>query len=94
MLHNLMKPTNLYKEHLKRLRGTKGPIAGNPIYRFLNTKKGADSTNKKGLYDVEYQDISTLPTESTDKHLRSGVGGIKLIVRFAIVVPLAGQKSS
>ena len=60
MLHNLMKPTNLYKEHLKRLRGTKGPIAGNPIYRFLNTKKGADSTNKKGLYDVEYQDISTL----------------------------------
>ena len=38
MLHNLMKPTSIYQAALKELRGTSGPVAGAPIYRFLGTK--------------------------------------------------------
>ena len=38
MLHNLMKPTSIYQAALKELRGTSGPVAGAPVYRFLGTK--------------------------------------------------------
>ena len=34
MFHNLMKPTSFYQASLTELRGTGGPIAGAPIYRF------------------------------------------------------------
>ncbi len=37
MLHNMMKPTSIYQAAIKQLRGTNGPVAGAPIYRFLNT---------------------------------------------------------
>ena len=38
MLHNLMKPTSIYQAALKELRGTSGPVAGAPVYRFLSTQ--------------------------------------------------------
>lgn len=34
MFHNLMKPTSLYQAGIIELRGTAGPISGEPIYRF------------------------------------------------------------
>ena len=38
MLHNLMKPTSIYQAGIKELRGTNGPVAGAPVYRFLGTQ--------------------------------------------------------
>ena len=38
MLHNLLKPTDIYQGSIAELRGTNGPIAGKPIFRFINTK--------------------------------------------------------
>ena len=58
MFHNLMKPTDLYKTDLKKLRGTKGPISGTPLYRFLNTKRKSTNNDRKDLNDIQYQDIS------------------------------------
>ena len=38
MLHNTMKPTSIYQASIKELRGTSGPVAGAPVYRFLSTR--------------------------------------------------------
>ena len=48
---------NLYPD-LKKLRGTKGPISGTPLYRFLNTKRKSTNNDRKDLNDIQYQDIS------------------------------------
>ncbi len=34
MFHNMMKPTSFYQASMTELRGTTGPVAGAPIYRF------------------------------------------------------------
>ncbi len=39
MLHNLLKPTSIYRASIEELEGTNGPFSGSPIYRFLNTNK-------------------------------------------------------
>ena len=38
MLHNLLKPIDIYQSSISKLRGTSGPIAGSPLFHFLNTK--------------------------------------------------------
>ena len=58
MLHNLLKPTDIYQASLEELRGTKGPIAGKPILRFRNTK--VEQKQKEGQIPehVVFNDIS------------------------------------
>ena len=38
MFHNLLKPEKLYQTSLIEVRGTNGPIAGNPIVHFMKVK--------------------------------------------------------
>ncbi len=68
MLHNMMKPEPIYQDAIKDLRGTIGPVAGTPIYRFLNTKP--DINNEKvNIPDfITFQDV----TITTGLNISSG----------------------
>ncbi len=75
MFHNIMKPTSFYGASLKRLRGTNGPIAGSPIYRFSylappTRKEQNDLPNTLSFTDVTVASGLSI-VSSTDKTINN-----------------------
>ena len=58
MLHNLLKPTDIYQGSIVELRGTNGPIAGKPIFRFINTNVKQEHKKDQITNNVVFTDIS------------------------------------
>ncbi len=58
MLHNLLKPTDIYQGSIVELRGTNGPIAGKPIFRFINTNVKQEYKKDQITNNVVFTDIS------------------------------------
>ncbi len=59
MLHNLLKPTDIYQGSIAELRGTNGPIAGKPIFRFINTKVKQKHKKDEIPNNVVFTDVSS-----------------------------------
>ena len=60
MLHNLLKPQELYQASISELRGTRGPIAGSPLFHFLNTKTSTNGNENEIIKNVVFKDVSSL----------------------------------
>ena len=58
MFHNLLKPNDIYQASIFKLRGTKGPIAGSPLFHFLNTKISYEGIDNKKSDHVAFTDVS------------------------------------
>ena len=58
MFHNLLKPNDIYQASIFKLRGTKGPIAGSPLFHFLNTKISYEVIDNKKSDYVAFTDVS------------------------------------
>jgi len=58
MFHNLLKPIEMYRASIDELRGTKGPIAGNPILHFLNTDIDSEKKIKDPNRYVSFENVS------------------------------------
>ena len=87
MLHNLLKPTDIYQGSIVELRGTNGPIAGKPIFRFINTNvkqeyKKDQITNNVVFTDALFngqQKTITLDVESELSYIECDT----LLIRFS-----------
>ena len=60
MFHNLLKPEKLYQASLTEVRGTNGPIAGNPIIHFMKIKTTREIKDNKELINVVFKDATSL----------------------------------
>ena len=58
MFHNLLKPNDIYQASIFKLRGTKGPIAGSPLFHFLNTKISYKDSETKINNNVTFTNVS------------------------------------
>ena len=59
MLHNLLKPEDLYQASIIEVRGTKGPIAGNPITHFMNTQASTKYQKSKKIRNITFKDVTS-----------------------------------
>ena len=59
MFHNLLKPGDLYQASIMEVRGTKGPIAGNPITHFMNTQTSTRDQKSKKIRNITFKDVTS-----------------------------------
>ena len=59
MFHNLLKPEKLYQTSLIEVRGTNGPIAGNPIVHFMKIKAVREIESDKQLNNIVFEDATS-----------------------------------
>ena len=67
VIHNLMKSTSFYQSSLVELRGTNGPIAGAPIYRFLSTQIPARDKTVQIPGTLIYRKVTEWPWATTTR---------------------------
>jgi len=86
MLHNLLKPTDIYQGSIVELRGTNGPIAGKPIFRFINTNVKQEYKKDQITNNVVFTDISRSTglsdILSTQKAIEQNGQGFSSIIGF------------
>jgi len=90
MLHNLMKPTSIYQASLKELRGTSGPVAGAPVYRFLGTKIPARDKTVQIPGTLNYRNV----TESSGFNVISNEISISQRGEYAPLIMALGDYDS
>ncbi len=90
MLHNLMKPTSIYQAALKELRGTSGPVAGAPVYRFLGTKIPASDKTVQIPGTLIFRDV----TESSGFNVISDEKSISQRGEYAPIIMALGDYDS
>ena len=59
MFHNLLKPEKLYQTSIIEVRGTNGPIAGNPIVHFMKVKAIREIESDEQLNNIVFEDATS-----------------------------------
>ena len=60
MLHNMLKPQEIYQASISELRGTNGPTEGSPLLHFLNTKTSSKRNHTEIIKNIVFKDVSSV----------------------------------
>ena len=90
MLHNMMKPTSIYQAAIKELRGTNGPVAGAPVYRFLSTQFPRQDKTAQIPGTLTYKNV----TESSGLNIISANESHDLDFRYSPLIIAVGDYDS